>query len=197
MDGYRYLYKSIISIRCQLPDELLNWFDYASRQPSRATPKWLLQGRGAFKDEEAKRLARNVVRITWLSNFNRKFIAVNASLDFLNFWLKLRLVLIEISTFCRGCSSSRGTWKCPVAIADRCTTKWLRAKQKMIMYSKMLPTRRQHSSSSANHLNHTFAPMSNRIVWLQKSKNYPMILWFPDLLSTQPQEVKTKWALWK
>jgi hypothetical protein len=60
-----------------------------------------------------------------------------------------------------------------------------------------LPTWRKNSSSSANHLNHAFAPMSIRIVWLQKSKNYPQIFWFTDLLSMQAQEANTDWAPWK
>ncbi len=60
-----------------------------------------------------------------------------------------------------------------------------------------MPTWRKNSLSSANHLNHAIAPMSIRIVWLQKSKNYPRMFRFPDLLSMQAQEANTDWALWK
>jgi hypothetical protein len=46
-------------------------------------------------------------------NLNRKSISDNSSLDVLNFRLKLRLALIETSTYCRG-----GNGKYSVAIAD-------------------------------------------------------------------------------
>ncbi len=104
---------------------------------------------------------------------------------FFIFWLKFLHALIKTCTCCRG-----STGKCPVAICE--------SSDLVLLHNKTsLQSWRGNLSSTANHVKHALAKMSNSIVWLHKTKNNPQIPWFPDLLLIKVLAALRGWGLRK